>query len=152
MNAISLYKIGNYFYKRKVPLIPKLIKGLIFIIYNSIVPSECEIGRNTKLGYGGIGVVIHQKAKIGRNVMVGPQVTIGGRSNKKDVPVIGNNVYIGTGAKILGDITIGNNVLVGANAVVIKSVPDNTIVAGNPATILKTDVNIFEYCNLKEID
>ncbi|MFD5262842.1 serine O-acetyltransferase [Bacillus wiedmannii] len=152
MNAIKLHRIGNYLYRKKIPFIPKVIKGLIFFLYNSIVPSEAKIGLHTKLGYGGIGVVIHPKAVIGKNVLIGPQVTIGGKSNNPKLPIIGNNVYLGTGSKILGDVTIGSNVIVGANSVVIKSVPNNTIVAGNPATVIKSNVNIFDYCNLKNID
>ncbi len=69
-------------------------------------------------------------------------MTIGGRSGKENVPVIGNDVYIATGAKILGDIKVGNNVIIGANAVVIKDVPDNCVVAGVPAKIIKQNSNI----------
>lgn len=148
MNAISLYRIANKLYKYKIPIIPKIIKGVIFLLYNSIVPYECSIGKYTKLGYGGIGVVIHSKAIIGENVMIGPQVTIGGRSNNPNVPRIGSNVFIGAGAKILGDVVIEDNVIIGANAVVIHSVPKNSIVAGNPAKIIKSNIDIFEYCNL----
>lgn len=78
-------------------------------------------------------------------------MTIGGRNNNPKVPVIGNNVFIGTGAKILGDIHIGNNSIIGANAVVIHDVPDNCSVAGVPAKILHENINIEEKCNLTQI-
>jgi serine O-acetyltransferase len=68
-------------------------------------------------------------------------VTIGGRSASIGVPVIGDNVYISTGAKVLGDITIGNNCVIGANAVVISNVPDNTVAAGVPAKVIKQNIN-----------
>ncbi|WP_283640772.1 serine O-acetyltransferase [Mesonia mobilis] len=74
---------------------------------------------------------------MGKNCMIGTQVTVGGKSGHFEVPVIGDNVYLATGAKILGPIKIGNNVIVGANAVVIKDVPDNCVVAGIPAKIIK---------------
>jgi len=62
----------------RIPFIPKLVTLLIFLIYNSKVPYQARIGKGTKLGYGGIGVVIHSESVIGRNCSVGQQVTIGG--------------------------------------------------------------------------
>ena len=69
--------------------------------------------------------------------MIGTNVTIGGRSGHFEVPIIGDNVFIATGAKVLGPIVIGDNVTIGANSVVIKNVPDNCKVAGVPAKIIK---------------
>jgi serine O-acetyltransferase len=148
LNAITLYRLSRFFYKNKIPLIPKIIKGIIFLLFNSIVPFECKIGKYSKCGYGGIGVVVHKRSIIGENVLISPQVTIGGKSNNPNVPTIGNDVYIGTGSKILGDVKIGDRVIIGANSVVIKSVPSDTIVAGNPAKVIKSNVDIFQYCNL----
>jgi serine O-acetyltransferase len=125
-------------YLHKIPVLPKLITLLIFLIYNSKVPHQAQIGKGTKLGYGGIGVVIHSKSVIGENCTIGQQVTIGGGNSRYEgVPVIGNNVHISKGAIVFGGITIGNNVTIGANAVVNKPVPDNAIVAGIPAKILR---------------
>lgn len=73
--------------------------------------------------------------------MIGPNVTIGGRSGHYEVPIIGNNVEISTGSKVLGPIHIGNNATIGANAVVIKDVPENAVVAGIPAKVLKFTPN-----------
>ena len=151
MNAIKFYNLARYMYNRKIPFLPKLMKGIIFLLFNSIIPYECEIGKKSMCGYGGIGVVIHKNSIIGENVMIGTQVTIGGKSNNPKVPVIGNNVYIGTGSKILGDVTIGDNVIIGANSVVLKSVPSNCIVAGRPAKVIRENIDIFEYCNLPKI-
>ena len=108
------------------------------MIYNSKVPYQAQIGKGTKLGYGGIGVVIHSKSIIGKNCSINQQVTIGGGNSKYEgVPFIGDNVYIAKGAIVYGGITICNNVTIGANAVVNKPVPDNAIVAGIPAKILR---------------
>lgn len=74
---------------------------------------------------------------IGENCWINQQVTIGYANDNINRPVIGNNVRIAAGAKVLGGITIGNNVTVGANAVVIKNVPDNCLVVGVPAYIVK---------------
>lgn len=121
-----------------IPVLPKLITLLIFLIYNSKIPYQAKIGRGSTFGYGGMGVVIHSKSIIGVNCTICQQVTIGGGNSRfSGVPVIGNNVYIAKGSIVMGGITIGNNVTIGANAVVTKPVSDNAIVAGVPAKILR---------------
>ncbi|MDO5668209.1 MAG: serine acetyltransferase [Alcaligenaceae bacterium] len=145
MNAILFYRISNWLYEKKIPVLPLLIKYFIFLIFNSVVPYSAKIGRDSKFAYGGIGVVMHSKAIIGDKVIIGQGVTIGRQLDPVGIPVIGNNVYISAGARILGDISIGNNVIIGANAVVIKDVPDNSIVAGVPAKVIREiDQDIYE--------
>lgn len=145
LNAITLYRLARWCWKRKIPFVPQFIKLLTFVVYNSSVPYQAKIGRGSTLDYGGIGVVIHRRAEIGENVVIGTGVTIGGRSSSERVPRIGNNVYLATGSKVLGDITIGDFVVVGANAVVIHSVPSNSVVAGVPGRILKRDIAEQDY-------
>ena len=82
-----------------------------------------------------MGIIINPEVVIGDNVKINQHVTIGG-SGEKGCPVIGDNVYIGSGAKVLGGIRIGNNVKIGANAVVISDVPDNSTAVGVPARII----------------
>lgn len=138
LNAIVFYRISRWLYLHRIPFLPKLITLLIFLIYNSKIPYQAHIGKGTKFGYGGMGVVVHSKAMIGDNCSIGQQVTIGGGNNRyPGLPIISNNVRISKGAIVFGGITIGNNVTVGANAVVTKPVPDNAIVAGVPAKILR---------------
>ncbi|WP_129690843.1 serine O-acetyltransferase [Gottfriedia acidiceleris] len=139
MEAIKLYRIANKLYKHKIPVLPKIFYRMIYLINNCHIHYTTKIGKGTKLGYGGISVVIHKDAEIGDNCMIGSCVTIGGRSGIKKLPVIGNNVYIGTGAKILGDLKIGDNSVIGANAVVITDFPANSIIAGVPAKLLKNN-------------
>lgn len=137
LNAIHIYRLANWLKRCRIPLLPDLFTLLIFLLYNSKVPASAKIGKGTRLGYGGIGVVIHDRASIGERVMIGPNVTIGGRSGHSQVPVIGNDVDISTGAKVLGPVTIGHHAIIGANAVVINDVPDCAVVAGVPARIIK---------------
>lgn len=137
LNAIYFYRVSRWFYLHHVPLIPQLITLLIFLIYNSKIPYTAVIGKGTRFGYGAIGVVLHARTVVGTNCGIGPNVTIGGRSGHYNVPVIGDNVHISTGSKVLGPIHVGNNAVIGANAVVIHDVPENAVVAGIPAKIIK---------------
>jgi serine O-acetyltransferase len=100
-----------------------------------VIPPQVQIGENVRFGYNGLGIVIHECCKIGDNVIIGHHVTIGGRGGF-GVPVIGNNVLIGAGAKILGDIKIGDNAKIGANAVVLDDVPECCTAVGVPARIV----------------
>jgi serine O-acetyltransferase len=145
LNAITLYRIAHTLFRWRIPLLPSLIRLVIFLIYNSVVPFECEIGEGSFLAYGGIGVVIHRRSKIGKNVNIGSNVVIGGRSGGKAVPRIGDNVFLATGSKILGEIEIGDYVVVGANAVVTKSVPSYSVVAGIPAKIIRANITKGDY-------
>lgn len=138
LNAIFFYRISRWLYLHHVPFLPKLITLLIFLMYNSKVPYHAKIGRGTKLGYGGMGVVIHSKAAIGDYCTIGQQVTIGGGNSRyPGLPEIGNHVMIYKGAIVYGGIRVGDNAIIGANAVVNKPVPDNAVVAGVPARILR---------------
>ena len=137
MNAVDLYRIEHWLWKKRVPILPQFIHHLIFLMFNSHIPASCTIGKGTRFAYGGISVVIHANCVIGDDCIIGTNVTIGGRSGRIKPPTIGNNIYISTGAKILGDIQIDDNVIVGANSVVIKDVPRNAIVVGVPSRIIK---------------
>ncbi|AQP36589.1 serine O-acetyltransferase [Vibrio anguillarum] len=138
---MKLYRLGSWCYKKNIPAFPKLCDLLIRLIHNCVIYSQTSIGKGTIFGYGGIGVVIHKHVKIGSNCVIGTNVTIGGRSRAKEVPVIGDDVFIATGAKILGAVNIGSNSVIGANAVVINDVPANSVVVGVPAKVIKTNIN-----------
>ena len=105
--------------------------------YGILIPARCTIGEGFFIGHLGT-IVVNEKVKIGSNVNISQGVTIGqlNRGKRMGTPVIGNEVYIGPGAKILGNIVVGNNVAIGANAVVLDDVPDNVCVAGIPAKIV----------------
>lgn len=145
MNMMYLHNIAHWMYLKKIPFLPKAIYYIQFLLFNSSVPYQTKIGKNTKFSYGGIGVVIHGNAVIGSNCIIGQGVTIGGRSKMYEVPKIGNRVYIAAGARILGDVTIGDDVVIGANAVVIEDVSSCCVVAGIPAKIIKQGIKIEDY-------
>ena len=104
-----------------MPVLPKLMWKLQYLLFNSSVPGSCKIGEGTKFGYGGIGLVIHARAEIGKNCVIGANVTIGGKSGWWEVPIIGDNVEISAGSRIIGPVRIGDNVVIGANTVVLRT-------------------------------
>lgn len=136
MDALKIYRIANHLYKYHVPLLPKVLQGIIFLLFNSYIPYQTKIGKGTRLGHRGIGVVINKEAIIGNNVLIRAHVTIGKKSSDGGAPIIGDQVMIGDGAKILGDISIGDGSVIGANAVVARDVPEKKVVGGVPAVVI----------------
>lgn len=135
--AMLIYRIMRILYEKKVPIIPKLLKVVLRVVYSCTISYKTSIGEGTKLPHGGLGVVIHEDAIIGRNCKILQNVTIGGRNGKSGAPKIGDDVLVGAGAVLLGDIKIGNNVAIGANAVVLNNIPDNAVVVGVPGRIIR---------------
>lgn len=134
-----IFDVGHYFYKKKIPLLPSFCTFLNRLLFSAYIPSSASIGKDTVFGYWGLGVVIHNNSCIGKNCVIGQNVTIGRNFGDSNVPIVGNDVYIGAGSVIFGNIRIGDNVIIGANSVVNKDIPPNTTVAGNPFRILKAN-------------
>ena len=129
------YRISHWLYYHHMKHLSRIFDWTGRLLYSCFVPGQAQIGKNFKLSYWGLGVVVHIKTKIGDNCKLGQNVTIGGKG--KGVPELLDNVYVGGGSFVVGGITLGNNVIVGANSFVDKDVPDNAIVAGAPAKILR---------------
>lgn len=141
---VRLYRLARWFYLHHVPVLPNLIHTLMLLLFHCHIPYQLEAGEGFELGYWGMGVVIHPRARIGRNVFVAQGVTIGGRGEGRGLPEIGNDVFVAAGAKILGEIVVGDGSVIGANAVVIHSVPPRCSVGGVPARILRRDIDIHQ--------
>ena len=101
------------------------------------IPFRAEVGSGLYIGHHG-GIIVHPDCIFGRNCNISQGVTLGiaGRGHKRGCPKLGNHVYIGAGAVIIGNITVGNNVAIGANSVVTRDVPDNAVLVGAPAKIV----------------
>lgn len=138
---IFIYRLGKSIEKIKFYPLRKLLKliHLPFFIFSSLligihIPRSCEIGPGLRIYHFGC-IILNPLTKIGSNCTLRHGVTIGNRKSEDDVPVLGDNVNIGAGAKILGKISIGDNVSIGANAVVLSDVPNNHIAVGIPAKV-----------------
>lgn len=142
---MTMHRIAHAIHKKRIPVLPRLIYVLQYLVSNSAIPPSVKIGKGTKFAYRGIGLVIHKNAVIGENCMIGQGMTIGGRSRHIEVPIIGDNVYLGAGSRVLGPIKIGNNVIIGPNAVVLKDIPDNCIAVGIPARIIKENIKVEDF-------
>ena len=140
LHALIFYRVANFLFKLKIPLFPRAISQLSRFLTGIEIHPGAHIGRGLFIDHG-MGVVIGETSIIGDDVILYQGVTLGGTGKQKGKrhPTIGNNVVIGTGAKVLGDISVGDNSYVGANAVVIKDVPPNSTVVGVPGRITKQD-------------
>ena len=107
----------------------KFRQWMIRVLYSCELPPSVELGEGTELMHGGLGTIIHQKAKIGKNCKIYQNVTIAG-SIEGGVPTIGDNVLIGAGAFLMGDIVIGDGAKIGANTVVLTDVPAGKTMVG----------------------
>jgi serine O-acetyltransferase len=139
------YRISRWLYLHKVPLLPRVIDRLNQAVFHCYIYHQSSVGKNLGLGHHGIGIVVHPRVTIGNNVFLSQCVVLGGRSESHEVPVIEDNVYIASGAKVLGGVVVGEGSVIGANAVVIHSVAPRSIVAGVPARVIRENINVFDY-------
>lgn len=123
-------------YLHKVPLLPKFIQLLIFIIYNSKVTGDSSIGKGTYFVCNGISTVVIPGTTIGDNCVLGLRFSTVRKFPYKEVPKLGNNVWCGSNVVIAGPVIIDDDVIIAANSFVDKSVPKGAIVAGSPAKII----------------
>lgn len=132
--AMLLYRMMQRCHRRHLVLLELCFNKLISVF------GDCIIGRGADFGPGFVlihstGVVINGRVRGGRNVFLEHQVTIG--ADRRRSPVLGDDVFVGAGAKILGGITLGSRTRIGANAVVVKDVPSDATAVGIPARIVR---------------
>lgn len=138
--AISFHRVAHFLYICKIPVIPRLISQISRLLTQIEIHPGAKIGRRFFIDHGA-GVVIGETAVIGNDVTIFQNVTLGGTGKEKGKrhPTIGDNVVIGAGAIVLGNIHISENSRVGAGAVVTKSIPPDTTVVGNPSWVIKLE-------------
>jgi serine O-acetyltransferase len=140
--VMLVYRFGRWRYgiepallRKPFSLAYKLAYKLVQILTGIEFPCEATVGRHFTIDHFG-GIVVSGYARFGDNCRIRNGVVVGlSRVEDPCAPIIGNNVDIGAGAKVLGRIRIGDNVLIGANAVVVTDVPPNSVAVGVPAVI-----------------
>jgi len=140
LHAIILHRIARKLFKIRIPFLARLISQMGRFLTGIEIHPGATIGNGLFIDHG-MGVVIGETSIVGNNVTMFQGVTLGGTGKErgKRHPTIGNNVVLGAGAKILGNITVGDNVQIGANAVVIKDIPANSTVVGVPGRIARKE-------------
>src|SRR5713226_3050771 len=154
LHAIWMYRAAHWLWEHRLYLLGRLLSELARWVTGIEIHPGATIGRRCFIDHG-MGVVIGETTEIGDDVLLYQGVTLGGTGKEKGKrhPTIGNNVVIGTGAKILGNITIGNHTKIGAGSVVIRSVPDYSTVVGVPGRVTRARVDTgdnLEHGNLPD--
>ena len=138
LHALILHRIAHKLDYWKIPLIPRIISNISRFFTGIEIHPKARIGRRFFIDHG-MGVVIGATTIIGDDVLLYQGVTLGGTGNEhgKRHPTLGDNIVVGSGAKVLGNIEIGSNSRIGAGSVVVDSVPENSTVVGIPGRIVR---------------
>lgn len=138
VHAIIHHRINHFLHKIKLKFLARLFSQISRFFTGIEIHPGAVIGKNLLIDHG-MGIVIGETAIVGDNCTIYQGVTLGGTGKEtgKRHPTLKDNVFVGSGAKILGNITIGNNVKIGANSVVLKDIPDDCTAVGVPAKIVK---------------
>ncbi len=136
-HARQFHRLAHTLYRWRIPVLPRLISHVSRFLTGIEIHPGARIGEGFFIDHG-MGVVIGETAEIGDNVTLYQEVTLGGTSRQKIKrhPTLGNNVVVGVGAQLIGDITIGDNSKVGAGSVVVTSVPAHATVVGIPGRVV----------------
>ena len=139
VHALLNYRVAHFFYRKRMFFPARFVSQLGRFFTGIEIHPGAKIGKGLFIDHG-MGVVIGETAEIGDNVVMFHGVTLGGtgKGTGKRHPTVGNNVFIGSGAKVLGPINIGDNAKIGANAVVLKDIPNNATAVGIPAKIINS--------------
>ena len=152
-HAIVLHRLAHRLYRAGCPLIPRVISQISRFLTGIEIHPGATIGRRFFIDHG-MGVVIGETTEIGDDCLLYQGVTLGGTGNEKGKrhPTLGNNVVVGTGAKVLGNIRIGDHVKVGAGSVVVHPVPDNSTVVGIPGKVvrMRAEAGVLEHGKLPD--
>ncbi|GIU74499.1 MAG: serine O-acetyltransferase [Bryobacteraceae bacterium] len=153
-HAILFHRLAHRLYRAGFTTLARMISQTARFLTGIEIHPGAQIGRRFFIDHG-MGVVIGETAIIGDDCLLYQGVTLGGTGKErgKRHPTLGNHVVVGSGAKVLGNITIGNHVRIGAGSVVLKSVPDHSTVVGVPGRIVRTRLDneeVLEHAKLPD--
>lgn len=131
------WHLEHWFYLHHLRPLAIITRAFIRLVFSCDIPYQVKVGKGTVFPHDGLGMILHNNVEIGQNCKILHGVTMGGNGSGRGVPKVGNHVIIGAHAILLGGVIIGDGAVVGAGAVVTKDVPENAVVAGNPAKILR---------------
>jgi len=153
LHAILFYRLAHSLHNRGLVLLARVISQIARLVSGVEIHPGAKIGEGVFIDHG-MGVVIGETAEVGNNVTMYQGVTLGGTGKEKGKrhPTVGNNVVIGTGAKILGPIIIGDYAKIGAGSVVLNNVPSNTTVVGVPGRVVIYDGERIPSLDLRHED
>ena len=136
-HARQCHRVAHTLFRWHIPFLPRFISHISRFLTGIEIHPGAKIGEGFFIDHG-MGVVIGETSVIGDNVTIYQGVTLGGTSHRraKRHPTLGDNVVVGVGAQLIGDITIGENSKVGAGSVVVSSVPANATVVGVPGRVV----------------
>lgn len=136
MNIILLYRVERWLFEQHIPVLPKIVQLLIFLIFNSKITADSKIGKGTYCVCKGISTVLIPGTEIGENCVLGLRFSTVRQFPYKEVPHLKNNVWVGPNVIIAGPVVIEDDVIIAGNLFVNRSVPQGAIVAGCPAKII----------------
>ncbi len=153
-HAILMHRVSHRLYRLGVPLFPRFLSQIGRFFTGIEIHPGARIGRRFFIDHG-MGVVIGETTEIGDDVLLYQGVTLGGTGKEKGKrhPTLGNHVVVGTGAKVLGNITVGDYVKIGAGSVVVRPVPDHSTVVGIPGKIVRSKsepIEVLEHGKLPD--
>ena len=153
IHAVFWHRPAHFFYKIHLKFIARLISQISRFFTGIEIHPGATIGKGLLIDHG-MGVVIGETAVIGDDCTIYQGVTLGGtgKESGKRHPTLGNNVMVGSGAKVLGPFTVGDNSKIAAGAVVLTAVPPNTTCVGVPARIVRQDGKRIGICDLDQVD
>ena len=136
LQAVISFRISSFFYQQGHYTLAKIVKNHCIRVTGADIAEAAKICEGFSIGHP-VGIVVGGSTSIGRNCFILSGVVLGSKSNLlgEGRIKIGDNAYLGTGCKIIGDIHVGNNVTIGANSVVIEDIPDNAICVGVPGKV-----------------